>query len=241
MDASLFAEMAEIQNTHWWFRARREILARLIETLGLPKPSAVLELGCGAGGNLAMLQRFGSVSAVELDPTARVHASKISGLNVEAGCLPDHLPAWADQFDLVCLFDVLEHVEDDATALRRIRQLVRRGGSVLITVPAYGWLFGPHDRAHHHFRRYTKRALRQKLWEAGFRVTRIGYYNTLLFPAVVAERLTSMVTNSQRHVVGLPPAWLNTILYRLFAFECMFVRHFLFPFGTSVVAIAHAD
>lgn len=241
MDASLFAEMARIQNTHWWFRARRKILARLIEMLNLPEPAAVLELGCGAGGNLTMLQRFGVVRAVELDASARAYASKISGLNVEAGCLPDRLPEWSDQFDLVCMFDVLEHIEDDAAALRRIRQLVRRGGRVLITVPAYGWLFGPHDRAHHHFRRYTKRALRQKLREAGFRVARIGYFNTLLFPAVVVERLTNMATNSQRQAVGLPPAWLNNVLYRVFAIESMFVRHFLFPFGTSVIAIVHAD
>lgn len=241
MDSSLFREMARIQDEHWWFRARRKILKRLIGTLDLSQPARILELGCGTGGNLAMLQHFGKVCAVEMDPFARDYASQISGMNVEAGHLPDGLPQWSDRFDLVCLFDVLEHVENDVQALLRIRELLTSGGKALITVPAYRWLFGSHDRAHHHFRRYTKTELTHKASASGFSVVRAGYFNTLLFPAVVLERFTSQVFGKNAaDTIGVPPAWFNTMLYRIFATEAMVAPYLLFPFGTSIVAVIKA-
>lgn len=242
MDPKLYREMAETQQKHWWFRARREILARVIARLKLPSPAELLEIGAGTGGNLGMLIQHGRVSAVEMDGFARQYAADVSGLRVSYGCLPDQL-AFADaSFDLICLFDVLEHIEDDANALERVHQLLKPGGRAVITVPAYQWLYGAHDRAHQHFRRYTARQLSLKARDAGLTVGRSGYFNALLFPLIVARRLYKVATGQQNaHDAALPSRLINGLLYGIFAAEKYVVPLALFPYGTSVLAVLERD
>jgi SAM-dependent methyltransferase len=242
MNPDLYREMAETQHRHWWFRARREILERAIAGLQLPEGAQVLEIGAGTGGNLAMLARFGRVSAVENDAFARRHASQVTGISVYDGCLPDALPFGDGAFDLVCLFDVLEHVEDDAAALQRVRRLLKPGGRALVTVPAYQWLYAAHDRAHHHFRRYTARQVCRKARAAGLRVAKSGYFNTLLFPLIALRRLQQIVTGRHDgHDAAVPNRVLNGILYAIFSAERHVVPLRLFPYGTSVLAVLVRD
>ncbi len=242
MDPKLYREMAETQQKHWWFRARREILARVIATLDLPSRAELLEIGAGTGGNLGMLSQYGRVSAVEVDGFASQYASDVSGLQVSYGCLPDQLSFADASFDLVCLFDVLEHVEDDANALKRVHQLLKPGGRAVITVPAYQWLYGAHDRAHHHFRRYTARQLYSKARDAGLRVDRSGYFNAFLFPLIAARRLQKIAARQQDgHDAALPSRLVNGLLYGIFAAEKYIVPVALFPYGTSVLAILERD
>lgn len=238
MDPKLYREMAETQQQHWWFRARREILARVIARLGLPLHAELLEIGAGTGGNLGMLSKYGRVSAVEVDGFASRYASDLSGLHVLYGYLPDQLPFADASFDLVCLFDVLEHVEDDTSALKRVHRLLKPGGRAVVTVPAYQWLYGAHDRAHHHFRRYTARQLYVKARDAGLRVGRNGYFNALLFPLVALRRLQRMATaQKDHHDAALPSRLVNGLLYAIFAAEKYIVPIALFPYGTSVLAV----
>lgn len=238
MNPTLYQEMARIQQEHWWFKARRQILQNLITSFALPDNARILEIGCGTGGNLAMLAQFGRMYGLELDDYARAHASKVSGLDIKAGDLPDNIPYDDQQFDAVCLFDVLEHVEDDTAGLLRVARLVKPGGKIFITVPAYQWLYGTHDREHQHFRRYTARGLRLKSEIAGLRVLRLGYFNTLLFPLVALSRgMERWLGSEQSYGASLPPAWLNAMLYRVFCAEWLYLRLVLFPFGTSVMGV----
>ena len=238
MNPDLYREMAETQQKHWWFRARREILARVIARLRLPAGAEVLEIGAGPGGNLAMLSLYGKVSAVEMDPFAREYASKISGIRVCCGCLPDPLPFTDGAFDLICLFDVLEHIEDDYRALRRVHALLKPGGRALVTVPAYQWLYGAHDRAHHHVRRYTARQLALRARGAGLTVVRSGYFNALLFPLIALRRIQKMVTAQREgHDAALPGRFINGILHATFCIEKYIVPVTLLPYGTSVLAV----
>jgi SAM-dependent methyltransferase len=242
MDPALYREMAATQQEHWWFRARREILTRVIARLGLPSHAELLEIGAGTGGNLGMLSQHGIVSAVEMDPFAREHASGVSGLEVSNGCLPDQLPFADGSFDLICLFDVLEHVEDDTKALERVHRLLKPGGRAVITVPAYAWLYGAHDKAHHHFRRYTSRQLRFKARNAGLRVCRSGYFNALLFPLIATRRLQiAAFAREESHDAALPNRFVNELLYAIFAAEKYIVPLALFPCGTSVLAVLQQD
>lgn len=232
--------MAENQRHHWWFSARRENLSRVIESLALVPDSTILEIGCGSGGNLPMLSKFGTVSAVECDEFSMRYAMASCAMEIRPGSLPDNIP-YQTEFDLVCLFDVLEHVERDQDALTTVRSMVRRNGSVLVTVPAYSWLYGKHDELHGHYRRYSAAALANIAEKAGFGVVRVGYFNTLLFPLVVIRRLLSTLVGGVERDTEMPPAWINRALRAVFAAEGTWMTRRFFPFGTSVIAVLRRE
>ncbi|MDP2795493.1 MAG: class I SAM-dependent methyltransferase [Sulfurisoma sp.] len=239
MDPAIYRRMAATQHQHWWFAARREILAQVIETLALPSPNAtILEIGCGTGANLPMLARFGTVCAMENDAFSLQQVKKTTGIDVRDGSLPDRIPFDDRRFDLICVLDVLEHVKDDGASLETIRRLLAPGGRILVTTPAYQWLYSSHDTHHHHFRRYTSRQLAQLARTAGLVPTRIGYFNTLLFPLAVVRRLYSrLLPGSGNDDTAMPGPLINGILRRVFMLEAFVARRWFAPFGVSVIAI----
>jgi SAM-dependent methyltransferase len=151
--------MAAHEDRHWWFVARRRILDRLIARRIEPKSDCrVLEAGCGTGGNLSM-RSFEHAAAFEPDAAARALATAKSMVEVRDGALPDRVPFPRNSFDLVAMLDVLEHVDDDLGSLRAVAERLAPGGRLVLTVPAYRFLWSRHDEFHHHKRRYRKDAL----------------------------------------------------------------------------------
>ena len=239
MERDTYARMRALEQTHWWFAARRQILAAEIARLSLPASARILEVGCGPGGNLAMLSGFGAVQALEPDPESRAHAAERSGLSIHAGLLPDGLPDLGAPFDLVAAFDVVEHVEDDAGAVAALAGLVKPGGFLVTTVPACPWMWSEHDVQHHHKRRYGLPAYRRLFEAAGLRVRRATHFNTVLFPPIAAARLAKTLTGRRGGSDDSePPEALNGLLRRLFAFETRLLRHVDLPFGVSILLIA---
>ncbi|MDR3320907.1 MAG: class I SAM-dependent methyltransferase, partial [Synergistaceae bacterium] len=179
MDRVAFDEMIATQDTHWWFRGKRRIVACMIKWLALPYDSRILEIGCGTGGNIETLSRYGRVWALELDDYALDYAARTnSGATIEKGWLPDGLSAVSGrEFDVICLLDVLEHVKDDEESLRRIGDLCVGKTKVLITTPAYQWLYSRHDKNLGHQRRYSRKDLCGKLTRNGYDVIYSGYLN----------------------------------------------------------------
>lgn len=239
MEASLYSQMRELEDRHWWFVGRRVIVASLLRGSGLPQHARILDLGCGSGGNLAMLSQFGEVLGAELDEHAAQLARERGVAPVLRGKLPDALPLAAGSFQCVTLLDVLEHIEDDRATLRTVNQLLSPEGRLLITVPAFPFLWGPHDEAHHHQRRYRANGLRQILEDAGFEITTLSYCNSWLFPVVALVRVFRRLFpgGDAGAELGLPPVLVNTLLAKLFASE----RHLLrvgLPFGVSLVVLA---
>ncbi|HUE80079.1 MAG TPA: class I SAM-dependent methyltransferase [Sphingomicrobium sp.] len=230
--------MADDAAHHWWFVARRRILASLIKNFIRPPNNArILEIGCGTGHNLAMLSRFGHVEATELDDHAREIASAKSGVQVIEAALPDLSMVADGRYDLIALLDVLEHVRDDLGSLIAIRDCLKIDGALLVTVPANPWMWSAHDKSHHHYRRYRKREIETLARKAGLRVDLLSPFNTLLFPLIATARLFAKVTKRDLTDDAMPAPTINRLLTRLFGLEAHLIGRIPMPFGVSLVAV----
>ena len=241
MERIVYDRMAELDELHWWYRARREVLAALIRRRAMPPPHArLLEVGCGTGHNVAMLERFGAVDAIEMDSSARAVAEKRLGRPVGSAMLPE-LPGIARQhYDLVGAFDVVEHVEDDRAAIAALGQCLKPGGRLVISVPAHQWMWSAHDDANHHKRRYSKASLRRLIEQSPLKLEAIGYFNSLLFPAAVAARFAGKLTGREGSDDSLPPKPINWLFERVFAAERHLIGRAALPPGLSLFAVASA-
>lgn len=239
MDRAVYDRMAEIDQDHWWFVARRQIVTALIEKhRPKPGPLRILEVGCGTGSNIAMLQGFGTVDAVEPDDGARALAEARSGLSIKGGYLPDGVELADGHYDLIVLLDVLEHIPADLPALKALKAKLAPGGRILVTVPAMPWLWSAHDAAHHHQRRYTARALSDVFARAGLKLRHRTYFNTVLFPLIVAARAAGKLAGREGGDDAMPPRPLNRLLRALFGAERHWVAGRSLPFGVSLAAVA---
>jgi SAM-dependent methyltransferase len=240
MDRQVYARMAELEDRHWWFVARRRILSETLRRhAALPAGARVLEAGCGTGGNLPMLARFGTVACFEPDDEARALARRQGTFDIRDGALPDAIPFDSESFDLVVALDVLEHVADDAGSLSALGARLRPGGWSLLTVPALPFLWSRHDVSHHHYRRYVKSQLSGLTRAAGLVPVRATYFNSLLFPAVAAVRFVKAgIGGRAREDDTLPPQGVNRLLTALFASERHVVGRVPLPVGVSLLMLA---
>lgn len=239
MEAELYDQLWEIEQRHWWFQARREIVRSLIcrYSSNANQRLRLCDLGCGTGGNLAAFADEHDVVGVEYSPQALEYARRRLGDRVQPGSLPDGIDLPAESFDVVLLTDVLEHIEDDVRSAQTALRLLRPGGIVVATVPAYQWLYSEHDKRHHHFRRYGKRQFRA-LW-SGADVLLLSHYNALLFPPAAAVRLANRLLPQRVGSRGLemPPAPINWLLGQILASEAGLLGRVPLPFGLSLVAV----
>ena len=241
MERIVYQQMAELDQRHWWYRARRQVLAALINRLvDPPKGATILEIGCGTGHNLAMLGEFGTVDALELDEEARGVAQQRLGREVMSSPLPELSQVEQKHYDLIGAFDVIEHIDDDGAAIASIARRLKPGGRLVLTVPAHQWMWSAHDVVNHHKRRYSKAELRRLLEESPLRPDAIGYFNSLLFPVAVAERMSSKLRGKDDADLKLPPAPLNAALERAFAAERHLIGRLPLPPGLSLFAVASA-
>lgn len=242
MDKNFYLQYAAVEDRHWWFVGRRRIVETLIRQLNLPQDAKILEAGCGTGGNLTMLARYGQVAAMELDETACQLANERQVTTVKQGSLPDAIP-FTSQYDLIVILDVLEHIDDDLAALEILSARLKPNSWLLITVPAYQFLWSYHDEINHHKRRYTLKNLQRVVRQAGYSIRYGSYFNTWLFPLVSGVRLLkNLLKIDQKSVassdLNLPAKPINKFLTFLFASERYLINRFSLPFGVSVVLIA---
>ncbi|MHA6718007.1 class I SAM-dependent methyltransferase [Sphingomonas sp. RS6] len=239
MDRIVYDRMAAHDSTHWWYRARREILSDYLARYGkVPAGACILEIGCGTGHNLPMLAQFGDVDAIEIDPAAAAIASERLGKPVGASPLPELTGVEPGSYDLIAVLDVVEHIDDDVAALKAMARALKPGGKILITVPAHQWMWSAHDVVNHHKRRYSKGTLVSALERAGLRWSRLRWFNSLLFPAAVAARIAGKLTGKDDSDDSPPPKLLNRAFEAIFGLERHLLGRVPMPPGLSIIVLA---
>jgi len=239
MDRIVYDRMAEHDSTHWWYTARRDILHDYVARYAdLPKDARILEIGCGTGHNIPMLQAFGEVDAIEIDPAARDLAAVRLGKPVSGSPLPALPDVPRGAYDLIAVLDVVEHIEDDVAALKAMATCLKPGGKILITVPAHQWMWSAHDTVNHHHRRYSKASLKQAIADAGLTPKRLGYFNSLLFPLAAAARVMGRITGREDSDDSPPPPVVNALFERIFRMERHLVGRVPMAPGVSIITLA---
>jgi SAM-dependent methyltransferase len=235
--------MHALETRHWWFRGRRRVLLdslRAVAGITAAGRPRILDYGCGTGGNTGAYAPLGEVIGIEPDRGAVALAGARGGASF-CRASGTQLPFRPAVFDAVVASDVLEHIEDDRSAVAEVVRVLKPGGAFIFSVPAHPWLFSEHDSALLHFRRYTRLALRRLVEEGGLRIWRLSYWNTVLFPVICLHRLLDRRgAAGQAHSDTKPAPWIvNESLASLLTAEASVLRHVSLPWGVSLVGIAH--
>jgi SAM-dependent methyltransferase len=236
VEEHVYQQLYDLEDGHWWFRGRRAVLWAMLRRAGLPDRPQVLDAGCGTGRNLAEFGRLGTARGV--DPSRQaIEFCRRRGLGeVEAAGI-ESLPFADGTFDLILATDVLEHVERDDVAATELRRVAAPGALLVVTVPAYRWLWSQHDDSHHHLRRYTARSLSGRLAAAGWRPVMLTYFNTLLLPPIALVRVLARrrAPRDGRTDYQLTGGVLNRLLELPMRAEAALIAHGArFPAGVSI-------
>lgn len=244
MNPEEYAQLFRLSEDHWWFVGTRDILFSTVAGKFLPG-GPVLDVGCGSGSMIKRFSLIGSVVGIDTSIEALKHCLSI-GFSSLCQSDAEKLPFKSNAFGLIIAADLLEHCDDDERVLVELHRVTASGGTLLISVPAYGALWSVHDTALHHKRRYEKRDLIRKAESAGFTVDRISSFNTILFVPLALARLTW--GKLRRHG---PSGYkihyhenlrlLNRILLTILRFERWLMGHSDLPFGLSILLLASKE
>ncbi len=247
MEPNAYKQFLELEREHWWFRGRRSVYFGILKHhLAGQRPKRVLDFGCGLGGFLEGLGELGEkVFPADISVESLAHCTD---RGYPGGVVSDGyaLPYEDESFDLVCMFDAIEHIEDAERVLREIKRVLRPGGLALASVPAYQFLFANNDRIAQHYRRYNRKLLRETFEQAGLRMERNTHTNVFLFPiilpavlgikaieAIFPKRLDPEHTNLSWPI----PRFVHSLLHGVFKAELPFSKRFDWPVGHSIVGI----
>ncbi len=237
MDAKLYKLYKEVQETHWWFKVRDNLL-KDIAVKYFENKSLVLDFGCNYGHGVRILNNMGFDTwglDVSEDAIKYGRAQGIPNLVLDKD--KNFLP---ESFDVVISLDVIEHIEDDKEALEYITSLLKPGGIIVIMVPAFAFLWGVQDEISHHFRRYTIPQLQNLAKQAGdFEIVKKSYFNTFLFLPIAGLRLISLFLKikSRDSDLNINNKFIGRVFYWIFDLERRLLRYINFPFGVSALLI----
>jgi SAM-dependent methyltransferase len=245
MDKNYYKEYYHLEREHWWFRARGEILLSHLRRVFRGQANIrILNIGAATGRSSELLMQLGDVTSIEFDKDCYEFSRDVVQIPIVQGSILD-LEFPDNFFDLVCAFDVIEHVEDDVLAVAEMRRVCKKGGILCVTVPAYMFLWSEHDVVNHHFRRYTSTILRG-LFEEKDEAVFHSYFNFWLFFPIAAFRLLAKILPLKKKQTSEETAsdfsvgkggFLNALFYRIFMSENAFLRRFIsLPVGVSLLS-----
>jgi SAM-dependent methyltransferase len=229
----------QVEGFHWWFSARRKLLKSILSTLPLPLASLALDIGCGTGANLKMLGSTG-LNAIGIDRS--IYALSLTQKKIDFPLINgdvNELPIRPESVGLILAADVLEHLENDLNGIHEFYQALKKGGLLILTVPAFSFLRGIQDIVTGHKRRYSKKDILNKLRAEGFDILRSSYFNFFLFfPILFTRRIISLfaLKIDSENKINFP--LMNFFLKAIFSLELYLLEYVSFPFGVSIFCIA---
>jgi SAM-dependent methyltransferase len=197
LEDRLYKELYELEDDHWWFRSRRHVVSALLRREDLPASPRILDAGCGTGRNLVEYAALGEVEGVDMSESA-VEFCHRRGFDGVTQASLEALPFEDGRFDVIIATDVIEHLDDDVAVLEELRRVAEPDGRLLVTVPAYQWLWTQRDEDHHHRRRYTAKRLRRSVTAAGWTPTTETYFYLSILPPVAIVRGVTRLRPSSR-------------------------------------------
>ncbi|MGI8551741.1 MAG: class I SAM-dependent methyltransferase [Dehalococcoidia bacterium] len=237
MDTSLYELFYTLEDKHWWFQGRKDLVLTLLRRYQPQPRPRILDVGCGTGGMLTHFASFGPSLGLDTAPEAAYYC-RLRGLQMTLGS-GAALPLADGCFDVVSALDVIEHIDDDAAVLAELQRVCAPGGLLLVTVPAFPFLWSSHDVLNHHKRRYVRPELSARIRGAGFELLKLSYYNSLLMPAAIARKYLLRARNNgtASHCESLPMP-LNAAFRRVLLLERPILARATLPIGASIICAA---
>lgn len=247
MQKAEYSIMYDLEQTHWWFLGKGYLIRGILERF-FPNPHekvTSLDIGCGTGMILRNLKTFGMAYGLDSSWEAIQFLKRRAKAPILCADANRCLPFKDNTFSIITCLDVLEHLENDRFLLEEIGRVCKKGGLIIITVPAFDFFWSPHDTALHHKRRYTKAGILDKIHALDLRVERISYFNLCLFiPILAVRKIRGLMAGSgnARSDFFIPiPKWVNKGLVFLYRTELRFLKYVNFPFGVSLLFILHKE
>ena len=231
MDSKIFYSINRNHKDHWWFKARRDIFESIIKKTNIKKPY-ILDFGSGAGANLNLLKKFSkNIDAFEPNLKMQNLIKKKYNVNIAK-------KLGKKKYDLIFFTDVLEHIKADKRAMKKIFKILKNNGIIILTVPAYYFLYSKKDKALGHFRRYNIKTLTDVI-PKNLKIEKISYFNFFLFFPLCSIIILNKIFgfNYSDLAENKPNKIINYLLYKIFSFEKFFFNYINFPFGISIIAL----
>lgn len=238
MQNYLYRDLYNLEESHWWHISKRRIVANYIKHYLKKKTAKILDVGCGTGKNLESFKEFGEIYGLDSSKEAMEFCKKRGLKNIKLG-EAEKMPFKASSFDVVTLLDVLEHTDDNKT-LREVYRVLRKDGILIITVPAFSWLWSNWDKVLHHKRRYNKNDIINILKKNSFAVTYISYlYSFLVLPALIIRKIKQKLLKKEyTSDFRLSNSLLNWIMNYITKIEFKIAQKISIPVGTTILVIA---
>lgn len=243
MDRNFLDAYYKMEREHWWFQVREGIILDQFKTVVYENnPLHILNVGAATGRSSEILESFGSVQSIEYDEPSYRFCHENLQMKIDHGSITE-LPYADASFDVVCAFDVVEHVEDHAAAITNLIRVCKPGGKIFITVPAFMSLWSNHDVVNHHFRRYTKKQLLELFAAHSGQLKKVTYFNFFLFiPIYLVRSLQRMLRAGKQGELKpdndmVESRFINSLLHSIFSFERKLLKRLNFPFGVSLLLI----
>lgn len=235
-----YKRIFEQEENYWWYLGMRKISEVLLDSVIKSPSLKILDAGCGTGGMMFFLKKFGNVSGIDISPEALKYCQKRGLKQIKESSI-EKILFNDEKFDLVTSFDVLYHqwVKNDFLVIREFYRVLKPGGYLLMRVPAYNWLRGKHDEVIKTRHRYTKNELVQKVRLSGFKILRSTYANTILFPIALLKRSSErFLPEGKTSDIKPLPKIINTLFTKILYFEGRIMAKFSLPFGLSLFVLA---